>query len=527
MANTDRPLVLVVEHQATKRARATSHLMAEGYYIAEAYNGSHCLTRFKALRPDAVLIGSLKSLAERYNVCEELRKSLPNGKTVPILVAVPAGDPEAAANARTAGATAVLTEPIDFRSVAQQLRDFLSNASVPAPTAHAEDRRAAAQQVARLGYWEYDVAATRFECTPECTSILAPPPGKAITTIEGFIECVPFLERATVREWLDSVIKSGQSDYLSHHVDTRDGTQKFVLQHAEPVLDDMGATITLRGTIQDVTKLRSGETSIFRLAYYDALTDLPNRKSFEEKLRQELASYHRTREKFALLFLDLDNFKSVNDSFGHRVGDLVLKTVAKRLSHIIRDTDVIGRNTVEELRRVARLGGDEFTFLLSNLSQPGDAADVAQRLIESIRRPLLVDEYELQLTTSVGIAICPDHGTDMETLVQNADMAMYEAKLHGKNGFHFFDSDIKSPFVALPATAAVSDRRAKTGKADPGPGPEVVTLEGKQPDLGEVPRLRAEVKRLREERQILMRAAALMAKECFEHRVVLDREADT
>jgi diguanylate cyclase (GGDEF)-like protein len=274
--------------------------------------------------------------------------------------------------------------------------------------------------------------------------------------------------------------------------------------------------------------LRSGETSIFRLAYYDALTDLPNRKSFEEKLRQEIASYHRTQEKFALLFLDLDNFKRINDNFGHRVGDQVLKTVAKRLSHVIRETDVIGRNTVEELRRVARLGGDEFTLLLSKILQPEDAAEVAQRLIDSIGRPLLVDEHEFQITTSVGIAVCPDHGADIETLVQNADMAMYEAKLQGKNQFQFFETEPRSAVAEPRVEGASRDRRAKAdegrprrkvaGQAEPEPEQE--------PEPDELPRLRAEVKRLQEERKILMRAAALMAKEFFEQMVVLDRGPD-
>jgi diguanylate cyclase (GGDEF)-like protein len=328
-----------------------------------------------------------------------------------------------------------------------------------------------------------------------------------------------------VKDWLYSIVNSGEPDYLSHHVEVQDGTEKFVLQHAEPVTDSSGTTVRLRGTIQDVTKMRSGETSIFRLAYYDALTDLPNRKSFEEKLRQELVAYQRRQEKFALLFIDLDNFKSVNDNFGHRVGDQVLKTVAKRLSHVIRETDVIGRNTEEEQRRVARLGGDEFTLLLSKIDQPEDAAEVAQRLIESISRPLRVDEHEFEITTSVGIAICPDHGSDSETLVQNADMAMYEAKLRGKNAFHVFDENVQ-PFGGVPpAGAARPDRRAMRNQ--PKTGGTVATQERPQADPEELPRLRAEVKRLQTEREILMRAAALMAKEFFEQTIVLERKPDS
>jgi diguanylate cyclase (GGDEF)-like protein len=524
MAKIDRPLLLVVEHDVTRRALFISKLMAEGFYFAEAYNAAHCLARFQLLRPDAVLIGALSAVPNGYHACAELRR-LPAAKNIPIVVVVPAGDQPSAVKAREAGATAVVSEPIDFPSLAGRFRDLLSRGGHSAQASVTEDRSTTAQQVARLGYWELDVAEKRFDCSRECASILGLAAGQTIRTIDEFIGCVPFLERGSVKDWLYSIVNSGEPDYLSHHVEVQDGTEKFVLQHAEPVTDGSGTTVRLRGTIQDVTKMRSGETSIFRLAYYDALTDLPNRKSFEEKLRQELVAYQRRQEKFALLFIDLDNFKSVNDNFGHRVGDQVLKTVAKRLSHVIRETDVIGRNTEEEQRRVARLGGDEFTLLLSKIDQPEDAAEVAQRLIESISRPLRVDEHEFEITTSVGIAICPDHGSDSETLVQNADMAMYEAKLRGKNGFYVFDENVQSFGDVPPAGAARPDRRAMRNQ--PKTGGTVATQERPQVDPEELPRLRAEVKRLQTEREILMRAAALMAKEFFEQTIVLERKPDS
>jgi diguanylate cyclase (GGDEF)-like protein len=518
VAKNNRSLVLVVEHDVTKRALMISCLTAEGFEIAEACDESHCVSRLESLRPDVLLIGAHTTAKAGPELCRQLR-GVPSASQIPIIVVVPAGDQQSSSKARDAGATDVMTEPLDFRLLAERIRG-LSSVEKPVAGGPADpDQTAAAQKVARLGYWEFDVANQTFECSAECQSILALKPDQSRISIDDFIGCVPFLERGSVKEWLYTVIGSGEADYLSHQVDAKNGTEKFVLQHAEPVRGGSGSTIKLRGTLQDITKTRSGETSIFRLAYYDALTDLPNRKSFEEKLRQEITAFERGQEKFALLFVDLDNFKPINDSFGHRVGDQVLKTVAKRLSHVIRETDVIGRNTAEDQQRVARLGGDEFTLLLSKINHPEDAAEVAQRLIDSIGRPLMVEEHQFQVTTSVGIAICPDHGIDAETLVHNADLAMYEAKLAGKNRFRFFDGSIRQKSRQPRAEPKVRDRRERAGVAKVATMPFLREAIEPESDLDELPRLRAEIERLKAERKVLMRAAALMAKEFLEQGV--------
>jgi len=169
------------------------------------------------------------------------------------------------------------------------------------------------------------------------------------------------------------------------------------------------------------------EERIEHLAHYDALTNLPNRELFQERLEQSLKAVRRG-DHLALLYLDLDQFKSVNDTLGHQVGDNLLKAVAARLSGCLRETDTI-----------ARLGGDEFAIIQTAINQPTDATDLVKRLYEVIREPYQCDGHQLNADASIGIAIAPDNGTHPNELLKNADLAMYGAKADGRGKYRFLN----------------------------------------------------------------------------------------
>jgi diguanylate cyclase (GGDEF)-like protein len=164
------------------------------------------------------------------------------------------------------------------------------------------------------------------------------------------------------------------------------------------------------------------------LAYHDMLTGLPNRQLFYERLRQAVAHAKRNTKMLAVLSLDLDAFKSVNDTLGHRAGDLLLTAVAERLRGALRENDT-----------VARLGGDEFTLKLSDIAQPRDAVRVAEKILKLFHEPFVIDGKELNITASIGVGLYPDHGRDAEMLVKNADLALYRAKQQGKNKCTVYD----------------------------------------------------------------------------------------
>lgn len=183
---------------------------------------------------------------------------------------------------------------------------------------------------------------------------------------------------------------------------------------------------------RDVTDRKQAEAMIQHVAYHDDLTNLPNRRLFKERLLKAIEHAKGLEQNLAILFLDLDRFKNINDSLGHATGDWVLQIIAKRL-----------RGCVGELNLLARIGGDEFTVLLPHLSSKEEAEQVAQTLLSEFERPLPLDGHELRLTTSIGIAVYPWDGTDVETLMTSADTAMYRAKVQG-NSYRFYASTMNS-----------------------------------------------------------------------------------
>jgi diguanylate cyclase (GGDEF)-like protein/PAS domain S-box-containing protein len=201
----------------------------------------------------------------------------------------------------------------------------------------------------------------------------------------------------------------------------RDGTAIWVLENMTLLDGDI-----IEGTIIDITDRKTAQEQMEYQAYHDVLTDLPNRLLFRDRIGVALAHAKRHRTAAAVMFLDLDQFKIVNDSLGHTVGDGLLRAVGKRLAASVRAHDT-----------VARMGGDEFTILLSDVGGSTDAATVAQKLMESVSHPIVVDGHELFVTTSIGIALYPDDGADAEALLKNADRAMYHAKEEGRNNFQF------------------------------------------------------------------------------------------
>ena len=208
----------------------------------------------------------------------------------------------------------------------------------------------------------------------------------------------------------------------------RDGShlevQLDALRHAEK-----NATQTVRIVMTDITERKKVEKRIGYLATHDRMTDLPNRELFYDRLSQTISQAKRNSERFAVLFMDLDGFKAVNDNFGHEVGDAVLEIAANRFQTCIRDMDT-----------VARIGGDEFAIILNNIKQLEDASNVARKIIAAIADPMKpVETTECQIGVSIGIAIYPQNGPEIDKLMHAADTAMYQSKTGGKNRFTFFE----------------------------------------------------------------------------------------
>ncbi|MDO9371362.1 MAG: diguanylate cyclase [Gammaproteobacteria bacterium] len=193
------------------------------------------------------------------------------------------------------------------------------------------------------------------------------------------------------------------------------------------IRDDAGSITNYVAIFSDISTLKHAERRFQHLAHHDALTGLPNRLLFEDRLQQTLAQASRQGQMVALLFIDLDNFKPINDTQGHAVGDQMIRIAAERLTGCVRSADT-----------VARLGGDEFTALLANIARVADVELVAQKILEVIARAFVIGGHELFTTASIGIALYPADGSDAETLLHHADSAMYRAKQAGKNKYQLY-----------------------------------------------------------------------------------------
>lgn len=189
-----------------------------------------------------------------------------------------------------------------------------------------------------------------------------------------------------------------------------------------------GEPVLLWGIWRDVTERKRSQERLFSLAHNDTLTGLPNRILFRDRLRQSIAYAHRLKRSVALLFLDLDRFKVINDSLGHPVGDRLLQAVARTLLAKVREVDT-----------VARFGGDEFTIVLGNLEKSGDAELVARKILDTMQKPFVIDGQELFAMGSIGISLFPEHGDDIDTLIKKADIAMYESKAQGGDRYMVYD----------------------------------------------------------------------------------------
>jgi diguanylate cyclase (GGDEF)-like protein/PAS domain S-box-containing protein len=223
-----------------------------------------------------------------------------------------------------------------------------------------------------------------------------------------------------------SAIVNAEHRFLRH-----DGCWGWVLANSRLAPQSAGLPSLLEGALVDITDRKLADERIQTLAYYDTLTGLPNRTLLQDRLSKAIATARRHHEKLAVLFLDVDRFKNINDSLGHSYGDLLLQQLGQRLQGCAREQDT-----------VARLGGDEFLIILGSLEELADAAVAAERVARDVGRQYAIQGQLLNVTCSIGISVFPDHGTDSETLIKNADAAMYSAKEEGRSAIRFFTAEL-------------------------------------------------------------------------------------
>ncbi|MFZ1829789.1 MAG: EAL domain-containing protein [Candidatus Competibacteraceae bacterium] len=442
-----QPLVLAVDDDPTITLLVSTVLEQAGFRVEQAENGRQALEVFEQTQPDAVIMDVMMPELDGFAACVELRRK-PEGALTPILMMTGLDDQESINRAFEAGATDFITKPINYTLLGHRVR-YLLRASAAMRDLHESERRlAAAQRIARLGHWIWRPDQGVLHLSAEVCCLVGLDPARPVAPLQSLLDRVPEQDRLRVRAWFAEIREPEQSAGINHLILGADGTIRHVRQEVEATFDESRRVVRLYGTLQDINDMQRAEERIRELAFIDSLTRLPNRELFKDRLSEALKLAKRHGRRVGLLFLDLDNFKRINDTLGHSVGDLLLQATAERLKVCLRNSDTVAHAEIsDQTETIARLGGDEFTVLLPEVRRNEDTALVAERIRKILAQPLVLAGHEVFVTPSIGIALFPDDGDSPEILLKNADLAMYLAKRQGRNLYRFYDPSLNE--VAL------------------------------------------------------------------------------
>ena len=460
-ARTDiRARVLIVAADSAARHVARNTLEQDGHIVEEAPDAGNARRLFEESRPDLVLLNLTVPGTSSGEVCHLIR-SLPEGGLTPFLIVGDPNDAELATWAFGAGLTDFLQRPINATILRHRVRNMLRARRTARDLARSEARTRALVsalpdlmfQVSRDGtFLDYHPGKSDKETTPPEAFLgrhLADVfPADVATRCHHFVRLALSTSQPQVFEY------QLQSDHRTHS----DFEARFVVSGDDRVL----------GIVRDVTHRRVSDAPLRFYAYHDQLTELPNRLLFRERLVQALDHSREQGDMLAVVFLGIDRFKQINDTFGHSLGDLALQHVATQLATALPgDASALGTGEFDDAGMVARLGGDEFTILIPSVESRAVLDETIDRLTASTAGSLEIDGQEVSLTASIGVSVFPLDGTDADTLLKNADAALRNAKRAGRNSRRTYRPDMNAGASEILSLEAQLRRALKRREFEP------------------------------------------------------------
>jgi predicted signal transduction protein with EAL and GGDEF domain/FixJ family two-component response regulator len=438
-----RPKLLLVDDDEVSLMLIAVALRERGFDVTEASSGDRALQLLSERQPDAMVLDAMMPGRDGFEVCRTLRAT-PGYEHLPVLMLTGLDDNASITRAFEAGATDFFVKSHQWSLLAGRLHYLLRAAQTRQELERSKAKLARAQDLARMGSfdWRRSVggASGTFVLSPEGLRVFGMPPHGALSLRE-LMRMVPDADRHGLARILRDVLRASAVLATDVPVTVVDGRARIVHVEAEPEFDEAGHCIGYTGIVQDVTDRRAAEDRIRHLANFDALSGLPNRRQLMWRAERALDAARRGGHQVALLMIDIDRFKVINDTLGHTAGDDLLVEVARRLRACVRHSDQVMEGTLESqgsrshrsLEAVGRLGGDEFVALLPEVGAEADAERVAQRMLDATREPIFVGGQECFVTASVGIALFPRDGASVADLMRNSDVAMYSVKSGGRN----------------------------------------------------------------------------------------------
>ena len=434
--------LLIIDDDPVIRLLACERLEPEGFEVLEAGSGAAGVETFGRQRADLILLDVEMPGMDGYDVCHAIRGSRA-GQHVPILILTGRDDVDSIERAYESGATDFMMKPINWLILAHRIRYMLRASESFLAVRSQQVRLDEVQQHARLGSWEVDLRTGQLTTSSAFRTLCQLSGETEFLSVEAALDVVHPDDRAALKRGSASAISNRDGFSLEHRIVAADGSERVVHSQARVRTGEHDELLALEGFTQDITERRRTEQQVRILAFRDSLTGLANRAAFRLHLDNAVHRAARTGKALGVLYLDVDQFKRVNDTFGHSAGDGLLRMVAEQLTTCIRESDVIHASLDPETM-IARLGGDEFTILLDGLNEPSDASRVAQRVLAALSRTMFVEGHEIRTTASIGIAVFPHDGNDVESLLRNADSAMYHAKELGRANFQFYRKELNS-----------------------------------------------------------------------------------
>jgi diguanylate cyclase (GGDEF)-like protein/PAS domain S-box-containing protein len=428
--------LLVVDDNEMNRDILSRRLRRQGYEVVTAADGRRALALVEEQDFELVLLDIEMPGLSGLEVLRTLRQRR-SASQLPIIMVTARQQTQDVVEGLNSGANDYLTKPIDLPIAVARIQTQLARKRAEAALQESEERYALAVRGANDGLWDWNLRTNDIYLSPRWKQMLGI--GDDVVT-------------NTASEWFGRVhpedldgLTSDVTDHLEnrtaqlenqHRMLHADGAYRWMLCRGVAVRDSAGKPYRMAGSQTDITE---GKVS-------DPLTGLPNRILFLDRLGRSIERGKRHGEAFAVLFLDLDRFKLINDSLGHQAGDRLLVAIADRLERSVRTVDTVAR--MEGEHTIARLGGDEFTILLEGLKHVSDAVRVAERILENLKRPFELDGHELFTSASIGIATSETGYEHPEDLLRDADTAMYQAKALGKARCEVFDGNMREQAIA-------------------------------------------------------------------------------
>lgn len=426
MQSQEQKKILVVDDDLVTRKTLVKILKKCSYTMLEADNGSMALDMFNEHQPDLVLMDVIMPIMDGYEACTKLR-TITDYQNLPILMLTGLSDVESVDKAFDAGATDFITKPINWSLLEQRVRYALRATDTHKNLQSHQAKLAQAQRIAKLGYWEMEIGSDNIICSIELLKLLNLEPSFNHQPMQKFLKLIHPDDLEGFMSAFEQAINEAIPYQIEHRLIRHDAVEMYVQQQTEIISDTNGKPVSIIGTLQDISEIKSAEALINHQRYYDSLTDLPNRKQFIERTRKQVSLPEHKNELIAVCLVSIDKLKTINETLGHDVADDTITAYTERLKTIsIGDA------------YISRYHDDTFALFITGLKNFSQVNELIQKITALTEEPICLDENELHIQTSLGLSLYPLDNKNYDTILKGAENALNRARENGGNQSVFY-----------------------------------------------------------------------------------------